>query len=425
MAAFMEIEKIEEWLLAQQAGNKQIYVLAFLLLVALIVVIMANKYRIPLVAGYVFTDVLISVDIVSRLPFLSAEIKEWYSFIITNSQYISDVALAFIAFTVGSELSLKMIKRRKKLLTYIVPAETLLVFILVSTAVTAAGQSVYVALMLGGIASATAPAATVLVLKEYNAEGPLTSTIMATVGLGDALAIVIFSIVKSIAFIHFSGAADYSLITTMFGPLLEIAGSLGLGLGLGYLSQKYIVEMESKTKKLLLLVTTVVGVYSLALFFGFSPLIANMGVGFVFRNFARRNPGIAGYLETLTVPLYALFFILAGTKIKFEMLSSAGFILVTLLYLVVRAVGKVAGASLGARLAGAPEKIRRYTGLGLFPQSDVGIALAYTVQRQFVSTPEVGAMIFNILLFSAAVSEIAGPFATRYAIFKAGEANSR
>ncbi|MFW5999399.1 MAG: cation:proton antiporter [Halanaerobiaceae bacterium] len=423
MAELMEIENAEKWLLTQQAGNKQIYVFAFLMLVALVVVIIAKKYRIPLVAGYVFTGVLISVDVVGRLPFLSAEIKEWYSFTITNSQYISDIALAFIAFTVGSELSMKMISRMKKLLLYIVPVETFMVFILVTVAVTVAGQSLYVALMLGGIAAATAPAATVMVLKEYNAEGPLTSTIMATVGLGDALAIIIFSIVKSIAFIHFSGAADYSVLTTIFGPLLEIAGSLGLGLGLGYLAQKYLVEMERKTKKLLLLITTVVGVYTLALVFALSPLIANMGVGFVFRNFARRNPGIAGYLETITVPLYALFFILAGTKIKFGMLSSAGFILVTFLYLFARITGKIAGTSLGARLAGAPEKIRRYAGLGLFPQSDVAIALAYTVQRQFVSVPEVGSLIFNILLFSAAVTEVFGPFATRYAIFRAGEAN--
>ncbi|HLV09707.1 MAG TPA: cation:proton antiporter, partial [Halanaerobiales bacterium] len=284
------------------------------------------------------------------------------------------------------------------------------------------GQPVYLALLLGAIRSATAPAATVMVLKEYRAEGTLTSMIIAVVGIDDAIALIIFSLIQPVALIQYSGSGSLALGHILGEPLLEIFSSLLLGLLVGYLSQKVISSFEDDTKKVLTVVTTIVGTLALALFLNLSPLITNMAVGFSFRNFARKNLGVAGYLDILTIPLYAMFFILAGTEIRFSSIASAGFLLIAFVYLISRVIGKVAGASLGAFLGKAPDKVKKYIGFGLLPQSGVAIALADTVQKNFVEAPEIGLLVFNVVLFTAALTEVFGPLATKYAIFKAGEA---
>jgi Kef-type K+ transport system membrane component KefB len=124
----------------------------------------------------------------------------------------------------------------------------------------------------------------------------------------------------------------------------------------------------------------------------------------------------------MTIPIYAVFFILAGTEIRLSSIASLSFLVLAFTYLFARMAGKLGGAYLGALLGKAPEKIKKYVGFGLFPQSGVAIALAYIIQKDFASDPRVGLLIFNILLFTAALTEVIGPFATKYAVFKAGEA---
>ncbi|GAB6137559.1 cation:proton antiporter [Halanaerobaculum tunisiense] len=417
-----EIYYLEEWLVSNQLGDKIIYIIGGLILAALLIVLAAKKYKIPIVVGYVFLGILLSVDLIERLPFLSAQQKAWYSFIIGNLDYIPRLALSFIAFTIGSELSVNIFKNLGKKIFYIVLLEALGSFVLVTLLIFAIGKPLYLALLLGSIASATAPAATVMVLQEYDAEGLLTSMILAIVGIDDAVALIIFSLVEPLALILQSGTGDLAITNTLLIPMVEICGSIASGLLVGYISQKFMVQLEDKTKKILTLVTTIVGSSAIAILFHMSPLITNMAVGFAYRNFAKKNLDIADYLDTLTVPLYALFFILAGTEIKFGSLSSPSFLLIAFVYTCARITGKVGGASLGAWLGGTPEKVRKYVGFGLLPQSGVAIALAYTVQNDFAHAPEVGLLVFNTLLFTAALTEVFGPLATKYAIFKAGEA---
>ena len=418
-----KIYEIEEWLIIEQVASIEIYVLAFFLLMAFIVVIGSKKFRIPVVVGYICVGVLLSVDLINRLPFLSYEQKAWYSYVITNFRFISDIALAFIAFTIGSELSFRMIKKMSKILFYIVPMTVFFVFSLVFLVLIGVGQPVYVALLLAAIACITAPAATMMVLKEYNAEGPVTSTIIAVVGIGDAFALVVFSIIRSNVLVNHP-EFGFSGIGFILGPIVEILGAVVFGLLLGYFSQRYLAETEGKTRGIFILITTVVGGTAISLFLNFSPLITNMAVGFSYRNFARKNLGIAGYLETITIPVYALFFILAGTKIQFEMFTSTIFILTAILYLVARILGKVCGTYLAARLAGASDNIRKFTGIALFSQSGVAIALAYIVRRELTTVPETGLFIFNLILLTSVLMEIFGPLAVKYAIFRAGESRS-
>ncbi|TDX48039.1 cation:proton antiporter [Orenia marismortui] len=426
----MDLELIErlqimrEWFLVHQASDKAIYITGFLIFMSLLVVILAKKYRVPIVVGYVFLGIGLSINVIEWLPFLSAEQKEWYAFTIEGFDYIANFALAFIAFTIGSELSLKILKSLGKKIVYIAILEAFGAFVIVSLAILAIGKPLYLALVLGAIASATAPAATVMVLKEYNAEGLLTSMILAIVGIDDAIALIIFSLVEPIALSLYLGQGGLSLSHAVLAPVIEIVGSVLIGILIGYLSQKFMSSIEDKTKKILNLVTTIVGGSAIAILFHLSPLITNMAIGFAYRNFARKNLGIAEYMETLTVPLYAFFFILAGTEIRLDSIASISFLTLAFVYTLARVIGKVGGASLGAYLSNAPEKIKKYVGLGLLPQSGVAIALAYTVQKHFVSPTggfNVGLLVFNTLLFTAALTEVFGPLATKYAITKAGE----
>ncbi|MGM0502343.1 MAG: cation:proton antiporter [Bacillota bacterium] len=420
----MQLEVIEKWFMANEVGNQIITLVSIFFLLALLVVLVAKKYKVPIVVGYVFLGILLSVDLVNLLPFLSQAQIEWYKFLIEGLDYIPQVALGFIAFTIGSELSVELFKQLGKKIGFIVLLEASGAFTLVTLAILAIGQPLYLALLLGAIASATAPAATVMVLKEYNAKGTLTSMVLAVVGIDDAISLIIFSLIEPVALLLYFGEGDISFTNTLGVPLLEIFGSIVVGLAIGYISQKFIVSREDSTIKILTIFATILASSAVAINFHLSPLISNMAVGFAYRNFATKNLGIESYMETLTTPLYAIFFILAGTEIRFGGMLTTSFLAIVAAYTLARMLGKVGGAFLGAWIGDAPEKVKKYLGLCLFPQSGVAIALAYTVQRDFANAPEVGLLVFNTLLFTAALTEIFGPLATKYAITKAGEVNN-
>ncbi|PUU87487.1 cation:proton antiporter, partial [Halanaerobium sp.] len=273
----------------------------------------------------------------------------------------------------------------------------------------------------GAIASATAPAATVMVLKEYNAEGPLTSTIMAVVGLDDAFALIIFSLINPIAYSQYKGEASIKLTEIIVLPLIEIFGAIILGLFFGYVTQYLLTKFTEKTRKILTIVTSITLSSAVSIFFGLSALIANMSVGFAVRNFAKKNLEISDEMDTLTVPLYALFFIIAGTEIRFSEMGSLSFLMIAFTYLIARIIGKVGGSTMAAKISGAPEAVQKFIGFGLLPQSGVAIALAYSVQKQYVQDTKVGLLIFNTLLLTAAMTEVFGPLLTKYAVIKSGE----
>ncbi|AGB40732.1 Kef-type K+ transport system, membrane component [Halobacteroides halobius DSM 5150] len=424
LEAVNTLQELQHWLLTNQLSSKSLYIIGFFAVSALLIVLATKKLKVPIVVGYVFVGILFSGSVVKYFPFLSNLQTEWYTLIIENFSYVADVALAFIAFTIGSELSIKILKSLGKKILFIVLLESFGAFTLVTLGLLALGKPFYLALILGAIASATAPAATVMVLQEYNAEGSLTSTLLAVVGIDDAVALTIFSFAEPISLIRAQGTGSLSFTNAFLHPLLEVVGSIVCGLAIGYLSVKLMVNFEDKTKKVLTLTATVLGASSLAVLFELSPLIINMAVGFAYRNFVKKNLGIAEDLETLTIPIYAFFFMLAGTKIRITAVTSTTFLITSLVYTLTRATGKIGGASLGARLGQAEEKVKKYIGLGLLSQIGVAVALAYTVQRDFAAMPKVGLLVFNILLFTTAITEVVGPLAVKYAITKAGEAKS-
>jgi len=418
----MKIQQYKEWFIEHQVSDKQIYLIGFFIVVALIIVLISKKYKVPIVVGYVFLGILLSVEVIDALPFLKLTYKAWYAYIINSFEYLTQIALAFIAFTIGSELSIKLFKKLGKSITYIVLIQGLGAFFMVFIGVLLIGYEMYLALILGSIASATAPAATVMVIREFNAKGPVTSMIMAVVGLDDALALIIFSLIKPVAYNQFTGQKSLDFYQMVLAPLIEVIGSIIIGLFIGYITVKLMEGLEDKTKKVLTLISTIAGGLAIAISLGLSPLITNMSVGFAYRNFARKNLDIADYLDTLTIPLYAMFFILAGTEIRFSSVNTS-FLILASVYTLMRLSGKIGGAFLGGVLAHTSENIKKYVGLGLLPQSGVAIALAYTIQKEFTQDPKIGLLVFNILLFTAAFTEILGSFATKYALNKSNELN--
>ena len=421
LKAVTTLNELRHWFLLNQVSNKELYVIGILIVLSLLIAVFTKRFGIPTVVGYVFLGILVSVSVVKKVPLLSQVTKDWYAFLVESFDYVSNLALAFIALTIGTELSINVLKNLGKKIILIVIFESFGAFILVTASMLALGKPFYLALLLGAISSATAPAATVMVLQEYNAEGNLTSTLLAVVGIDDALALTIFSFAEPIALIKAKGSGHLSLVTAIVHPAIEILGSVGVGLIIGYLSQLYITAVEDKTKRILTLVATVLGCSSLAVYANLSPLLTNMAVGFAYTNFSTKNLGIAEDMEVITIPLYAMFFVLAGTKIKIMQITSIGFLVLALVYTVARLIGKVGGASLGATIAGADDKIKKYIGLGLLSQVGVAIALAYTIQRDFAQFPELAVLIFNILLFTTAITEVIGPLATKYAVSMADE----
>lgn len=419
--AGIELEQLQHWFHINELQTRAIYLIAFFLVLAMLAIIFSKKYSLPIVVGYVLFGIVISPDILNLIPFLESEFHSWYEFLIIKLDYITQIALAFIVFTIGSELSLRTFKRLGKSIYIITIFEALGGAIVSALAVYIIGAPIYMALLLGAIAAASAPASTIMVLKEYNAEGPLSSTLMAVVGLDNTLALILFALISPVAMM-FIGEGEPLSIQLLLTPMIEISAAIIIGLGIGYLTQHYISLVDDKTKKVVAILTSVVLSSAMSLVFGLSSLIANLALGFAIRNFAEKNLDISEYLDTLTIPLYAMFFIFAGAEIRFSQMGSSVFLITAFVFLAARIIGKYGGAVLAGHFFDASPVVKKYIGLGLFPQGGVAIALAFSVQKQFTVVSDVSLMIFNMVILTAALTEIFGPLFTKAAVIKSGEA---
>ncbi|CCU80043.1 hypothetical protein HSACCH_01805 [Halanaerobium saccharolyticum subsp. saccharolyticum DSM 6643] len=422
--AAIELEQLQHWFHINELQTRAIYLIAFFLVLAMLAIIFSKKYSLPIVVGYVLFGIVISPDILNLIPFLESEFHSWYEFLIIKLDYITQIALAFIVFTIGSELSLRTFKRLGKSIYIITIFEALGGAIISALAVYIIGAPIYMALLLGAIAAASAPASTIMVLKEYNAEGPLSSTLMAVVGLDNTLSLILFALISPVAMM-FIGAGEALSIQLLLVPMVEISAAIIIGLLIGYLTQHYISMVDDKTKKVVAILTSVVLSSALSLVFGLSSLIANLALGFAIRNFAEKNLDISEYLDTLTIPLYAMFFIFAGAEIRFSQMGSSVFLITAFVFLVSRIIGKYGGAMLAGQFFDVSPVVKKYIGLGLFPQGGVAIALAFSVQKQFTVVSDVSLMIFNMVILTAALTEIFGPLFTKAAVIKSGEAEKR
>ncbi|MBQ9903318.1 MAG: cation:proton antiporter [Synergistaceae bacterium] len=348
---------------------------------------------------------------------------------------LSSVALGFIAFDIGSEFRAASIKEMGKSALFIgifqAAAAAILVDIALILLSMKLGDDVLplpVAVTLGAIASATAPAATLMVVRQFKAKGPVTDLLLPIVALDDAAGLVIFAVSIGIAQAMTGGAI--SLVSVVVNPLVEIICSLMLGSLMGYILtalEKLFFSNSNRLSMTISFVLMTIALSSREVYIGqvriaFSSLLVCMTLGTVFCNMCEYSADVMGRSQRWSAPLYAVFFVLSGARLELSVLSDWGVMLIGAVYILVRCAGKYYGALLSSTMMKCGENVRKYLGITLFPQA--GVALGMVVSAQSLGE-NMGGMIRNIVLFSVLVYEIVGPMLTRMALTAAGEIESK
>ena len=421
--------------------------IAILLIVGLFSTRLMKLLKLPNVTGYIITGILIGPFVFGLFfnNFTYEGIKESPIYLyIDKISWISTVALGFIAFSIGTNFKKSILKTVGKKVIVITIFEALGATLLVIIALLVAHYTMpdkvplSMVLILGAIASATAPAATLMIIKQYKAKGPLVDTLLPVVALDDAAALILFAILFQIAK-GLTLGEDLNIYLSLIKPWIEIIISVGLGLVIGILISLLNKLFKSRNNRLVLCIFTVfaaVGLYFLFKEpylgnFELSSLIMCMMAGAIYTNLSKdREEHTLDLLDRFTSPLYMIFFIISGANLDLTIFGSKKAVIVVIvaaIYIVFRVLGKYSGAYLGARVTKSEPKVRKYLGLTLIPQAGVAIGLATTANNMFSSNPatsELGELIIAIILTSTLVYELVGPLVSKYALTKSGDISS-
>ena len=372
-----------------------------------------NIIKIPQVVGYIIIGLLLGVSVANILT------KE----LVTEFAPLNYIALGIIGFLVGGELKKSVFKKFGRNMIIILLFEGTTAFLLVTILTGIFTKNWSLAIILGALASATAPAATVDVLWEYKSAGVLTTMIFAIVALDDGLALLLYGFANSIAqiLINHSG---FSLYAAVLKPLYSIGGAALLGIAVAIIFRLVLdITKHSKHEQDLVLSFTfgsIMLIIALAFKFGFDMILAEMFFGAAFVNIAPYySEKVFSSMKAFSPPIYILFFVLAGARL--ELRSLTVFTIITaLLYLLGRTTGKIFGAAVGAVISHSPPKVAKYLGLGLFSQAGVTIGLAISAFHTF---PALGLSIINIVTLTTFIVQVIGPPFVKLAITKADEIN--
>lgn len=364
-----------------------------------------KQLKLPNVTGYLVAGLLIGPSVLGIIP----------EDIVSSFTLISEVALGFIAFSIGNEFKISYFKQVGVTPIVIAVFESLFAVLFVFAALVAAGYSVPFSLVLGSIAAATAPAATIMVINQYKAKGIVTSTLLSVVAIDDATALFFFSISVAIAQTILN-PASVSLASVILAPLWEIGGALVVGALLGFLFNIPLRWFKKDGNRLALVIAFVFAGVGIAGQFGFSSLLLCMALGAVFANLSPELDPVMEIVNGFTPPLFLLFFVCSGAELKLSVLSSVG--IIGAIYIIVRVVGKIAGAAFGAAICKADPMVKKYLGFSLIPQAGVAIGLSLVATQVM---PEFGAEIRAIILCGTLIYELVGPGVTKFALIKAGE----
>lgn len=379
--------------------------LSILLLAGLLGALLIKYIKLPDVTGYLLMGLLVGPSVLGLLDEAA----------VSQLSVASDIALAFIAFTVGGEFKISYFKRVGATPIVIAVFEAFGAVVLVVAGLLLAGFEPPFALCLGSIAAATAPAATVMVIKQYHARGPVTECLLAVVAIDDAAALIAFGVATSVAKTLESGAA-LSLYSALGSPLLEVGGSLLVGFALGCLYTFAPRLFKEKGSQLTLTIAFILLGAAVAVELDLSALLLCMMLSATFTNMARITNEVYNAIDRFTPPIFCLFFVLSGADLKLSVLPGIG--LVGVIYLVLRVVGKWIGAALGARLMHADAKIQKYLGPALMPQAGVAIGLSFLAQQV---VPQYAATIRAVILCGTLIYELIGPAVSKATLQKAGE----
>ena len=400
--------------------------LSIALLFGLLLSRLAKLVKLPAVTAYLVAGVLIGPFVLGALDVPGVGIT---SDQIEGFGIISDLALGFIAFSMGNEFRLSQLKKIGKHATVIGILQAVITTVLVDAALIGLHfampetLSLSAAIVLGAIATATAPAATLMVVKQYKAKGPVTEVLLPVVALDDAVGLVVFAVSFGVArSLNSSGVNPLAIV---FEPLIEIVLSLGLGFVMGLLFTFCEKFFHSRSKRMAVSVTFVmltVAISSLkfevgGIHIGFSSLLACMMLGTVFCNICEVSEELMERADRWTTPVLILFFVISGAELDLSVFADWTVVVVGLVYILARSIGKYFGANGSARLTKADPNVIKYLGITLLPQAGVALGMA---TKAIELGPE-GEIVRNITLFAVLVYEIVGPFLTKIALSKAGD----
>ena len=397
--------------------------ISFALLAGLMMTRIIKRWQLPAVTAYLVAGVLIGPNCLGLLHIPGIGFSSFEE--VSDLSLICDVALGFIAFAIGNEFRLTSLKQTGKQATVIAVVQAIAATIFVDVTLLllhlALGDKLPVStcIVLGAVATATAPAATIMVVNQYKAKGPLTKLLLPIVALDDA--VVSFGVAKTMI------SGSFSLMTVVLNPLLEIVCSLALGAALGALFSFVEKLFQSNSKRLSVAVTFVILAAALSkiqiplggnVVIEFSSLLVCMMVGTVFCNVCDFSEEIMFKTDRWTAPLYVLFFVLSGAEWDLRVFAELAVVGIGAAYIISRSAGKIAGASVSSKLMKCDQKVCQYLGLTLLPQAGVALGMSVTVAAQMGAE---GAIIRDIILFSVLIYELIGPILTKYALSKAGE----
>lgn len=379
----------------------------------------ANYFGFPRISGYIFSGLGFSPSISGIIA--PQQIDILFSF-------VSEIALAFIAYSIGGSLLISRVWKLRKEILWINLTQGLGAFVCTCIAVFAIGDFlppfihenentfISVMLILGGISVATAPAATMAVIHELRAKGPLTTTLLGVVALDDALSIIIFSGAITIASLLLLGSIDGSVI---LDGVISIAGAISVGLVGGGIFRYLLNPSMRPEANLMLTLGAIFLVSGLSSHFGFSPLLANMTMGFVIINSKKQVDDLFHQLDIIEEVIYCLFFTLAAAHFDTNVFVTSFFLGIVLL--VARFIGKLGGTFLGGKIAKASPQIYKNLGITLLPQA--GLSLGLIVFAKPIFPTEIFNVILSAMLLSIILNEIISPPLVKWAITRAGEHN--
>ena len=402
--------------------------LAVALLAGLLMTRVFGRWHLPDVTAFLVTGVLIGPFVLGRLGVPGLGFSSYEE--VEALGMISNVAMGFIAFSIGNEFRLSQLKKTGRQALVIGILQALAATLLVDVALVIFHTlrpdilSLPAAITLGAIAAATAPAATLMVVRQYKAKGELTDLLLPIVALDDAVGLIVFAVSFGIARALVSGTV--SMVSILLNPCIEIVCSLLLGAIAGFLLTKLETMFTSNTNRLSMTIAFVfltVGISMLEVHFGevklgFSSLLVCMMLGTVFCNICPLSDDLMSRADKWSQPLLAVFFVISGAELRLEVFAEPTLVLVGVVYILARSIGKCVGADCSARMVGCSEKVVKYLGITLLPQA--GVALGMCVSAQALGAQD-GGLVRNIVLFSVLIYELAGPLATKEALKAAGE----
>lgn len=391
-----------------------ITIIGFLVISSFLGSRLVKQVGVPQIVGYILLGLILGPSFINLVPSkLSNELV-----------FISQIALGLIGFDIGSHLKAEDLRDKGKIITSILFSESLTTFILVSSGIYLFTRNYALALLFGAISTATAPAATVDVLAECDAKGPLTTCLLAVIGLDDALALVMFYLSAGIVESTFKNVANISIIEIIAFPVYEILGSIVLGVVLSLILDTLLLRIRREHDAMALSLGFVLFTVGVSLTLHLSLILSTMAMGMVLVN---RSPE-HGYRIRYTIEqagpvIYVLFFTLIGAKFNISVLPHIGAL--GILYIVLRTLGKYLGATFGAYMSGSEPKLYQNIGLGLLTQAGVAAGLALDAYNRFIVLGPAGEAlantVLNVVTASIFVFEIIGPIACKLAVSRAGE----